>query len=189
MVVYVDTNTPRPFVEDFSVYGDDGGAYEAACYERWHLYLDAMGLGMGCCCLQVTFQAQSIDEARFLYDQLTPLTPIMVNSRNTSLLSLGFYLKLGDCFKLAISAASPIWRGYLAEIDCRWNVLCAMSDDRTAEERGYEVNSRDSYFYASRQTEFLIPKSLKNERYRIPKSRYSSVDCYISSESAAYNDH
>jgi len=43
---------------------------------------------------------------------------------------------------LAISAASPIWRGYLAEIDCRWNVLCAMSDDRTAEERGFEV----SYF-------------------------------------------
>jgi len=38
-----------------------------------------MGLGMGCCCLQVTFQAQSIDEARLLYDQLTPLTPIMVN--------------------------------------------------------------------------------------------------------------
>jgi glutamate--cysteine ligase catalytic subunit len=33
---------------------------------------------MGCCCLQVTFQAQSIDEARFLYDQLAPLTPIMV---------------------------------------------------------------------------------------------------------------
>jgi hypothetical protein len=43
-------------------------------------------------------------------------------------------------FQLALSAASPIWRGYLAEIDCRWNVLCAMSDDRTAEERGFEVN-------------------------------------------------
>ncbi len=43
-------------------------------------------------------------------------------------------------FKLAMSASSPIWRGYLAEIDCRWNVLCAMSDDRTAEERGFEVN-------------------------------------------------
>jgi hypothetical protein len=27
----------------------------------------------------------------------------------------------------------------LSEIDCRWNVLCAMSDDRTAEERGFEV--------------------------------------------------
>jgi hypothetical protein len=45
-----------------------------------------MGLGMGCCCLQVTFQAQSIDEARFLYDQLTPLTPIMV------VICLGFLL-------------------------------------------------------------------------------------------------
>lgn len=40
-----------------------------------------------------------------------------------------------------MSAASPIWRGYLAEIDCRWNVLCGMSDDRTAEERGFEVCS------------------------------------------------
>ena len=29
---------------------------------------------------------------------------------------------------------------------------------------------------------------MKNDRYRIPKSRYSSVDCYISPESAPYND-
>ena len=78
IVVFIDKHTPRPFVEDFSVYGDDGGAYQTAALED-HIYLDAMGLGMGCCCLQVTFQAQSIDEARFLYDQLTPLTPIMVN--------------------------------------------------------------------------------------------------------------
>ncbi len=78
ILVFVDTNTPRPFVEDFSVYGDDGGAYATAAMKDG-IYLDAMGLGMGCCCLQVTFQAQSVDEARFLYDQLTPLTPIMVN--------------------------------------------------------------------------------------------------------------
>jgi len=45
-----------------------------------------------------------------------------------------------DIFQLALSAASPIWRGYLADVDCRWNVLCAMVDDRTAEERGFEVN-------------------------------------------------
>jgi hypothetical protein len=76
-VVFIDEHTPRPFVEDFSVYGDDGGANEIAAIKD-HIYLDAMGLGMGCCCLQVTFQAQSIDEARFLYDQLTPLTGIMV---------------------------------------------------------------------------------------------------------------
>lgn len=127
------------------MYGDDGGANQSASMKD-HIILDAMGLGMGCCCLQVTFQAQSIDEARFLYDQLTPLTPIF----------------------LALSAASPIWRGYLTDIDCRWNVLCAMVDDRTAEERGFEP--------------------LKNQRYRLAKSRYSSVDCYISPDSAMYND-
>jgi len=29
---------------------------------------------------------------------------------------------------------------------------------------------------------------LKSERFRIHKSRYSSIDCYISPESATYND-
>lgn len=53
-----------------------------------------MGFGMGCSCLQMTFQAQSLEEARHMYDQLTPLTPIM----------------------LALSAASPIWRGYLSDV-------------------------------------------------------------------------
>ncbi|CAF0788269.1 unnamed protein product [Rotaria sordida] len=143
--IFIDTNTPRPFIEDFSIYGDTAGVNTTAAIKD-HIYLDAIGLGTGCSCLQVTFQAQSIDEARFLYDQLIPLTPIM----------------------LAMSASSPIWRGYLTEIDCRWNVLCAMSDDRTTEEEGSEP--------------------LKNECFRIPKSRYSSVDCYISPDSAKYND-
>ncbi|CAF1306237.1 unnamed protein product [Rotaria sordida] len=143
--LFIDKNTPRPFIENLSIYGHDNNANESTPIKD-HIYLDAMGLGMGCCCLQVTFQAQSIDEARFLYDQLTPLTPIM----------------------LALSASSPIWRGYLADTDCRWNILCAMVDDRTPEERGLEP--------------------LKNERFRLYKSRYSSVDCYISPDSAMYND-
>lgn len=42
--------------------------------------MDAMGFGMGCCCLQLTFQACNIEEARTLYDQLTPLCPIMVSN-------------------------------------------------------------------------------------------------------------
>ena len=63
-----------------------------------HVHMDAMGFGMGCCCLQMTFQACSINEARQLYDQLTPLCPIM----------------------LAFTAASPIYRGLLTEIDCRF---------------------------------------------------------------------
>lgn len=40
--------------------------------------MDATGFGMGCCCLQVTFQGRDIQEARVLYDQLTPFVPIMV---------------------------------------------------------------------------------------------------------------
>ena len=69
-IVFIDTNTPRLFIEDLSKYGNDASTKESAAVEG-HIYLDAiMGLGMGCCCccLRVTFQAQSIDEARFLYD-------------------------------------------------------------------------------------------------------------------------
>ena len=84
--IFIDTKTPRPFIENLPSSADpDSVAIED------HIYLDAMGFGMGCCCLQVTFQAQSIDEARFLYDQLTPLTPIMVVDR-FSFLSFPFLI-------------------------------------------------------------------------------------------------
>ncbi|KAI3385076.1 hypothetical protein SNEBB_009795 [Seison nebaliae] len=112
-----------------------------------HIYMDAMGFGMGCACLQLTFQAETIDEARYLYDQLIPLSPIM----------------------LALSAATPFFRGYIADIDCRWNVISASVDDRTPEERG--------------ETE-----ELTNEYIRIAKSRYSHVDLYLCGESEQYND-
>lgn len=42
------------------------------------IHLDAMGFGMGCCCLQITFQARDIQEARRLYDQLAVICPIVV---------------------------------------------------------------------------------------------------------------
>lgn len=111
-----------------------------------HVYMDAMGFGMGCSCLQLTFQACNINEARYLYDQLTPLCPIM----------------------LALTAASPIYRGHLTDIDCRWNVISASVDCRTAEERGL--------------------KPLSENKFRIFKSRYDSIDCYLSEGSAKYND-
>lgn len=110
------------------------------------VHMDAMGFGMGCCCLQLTFQACNIVEARTLYDQLTPLCPIM----------------------LALTAASPAYRGYLTESDCRWNVISASVDCRTAEERGLEP--------------------LKNQQFRIKKSRYDSIDSYLSPEGEKYND-
>ncbi|KAH8421379.1 hypothetical protein KR009_003667 [Drosophila setifemur] len=108
--------------------------------------LDAMGFGMGCCCLQLTFQACNITEARRLYDQLAPLCPIM----------------------LALTAASPIYRGYLTESDCRWNVISSSVDCRTEEERGL--------------------RPLENQKFRIAKSRYDSIDSYLSPEGAKYND-
>lgn len=140
--MYFDEKTPKPFIDpaipwDRDIYPEDSEAKNGAALPD-HIYLDAMGFGMGCCCLQLTFQACDVSEARRLYDGLIPIGPLL----------------------LAVSAASPIWRGYLADVDCRWNVIAGSVDDRTDEERGL--------------------KPLKNSRFVIPKSRYDSVDMYLS---------
>uniref|UniRef100_A0A669DQ18 Glutamate--cysteine ligase n=1 Tax=Oreochromis niloticus TaxID=8128 RepID=A0A669DQ18_ORENI len=96
--------------------------------------------------INVTFQACSIDEARYLYDQLATFCPIV----------------------MALSAASPFYRGHVSDIDCRWGVISASVDDRTQEERGL--------------------KPLKNNKYRIFKSRYDSIDSYLSCCGEKYND-
>ena len=46
-----------------------------------HILLDAMGFGMGCGCVQCTFQCCNINEARMLYDQLAIISPILVRLR------------------------------------------------------------------------------------------------------------
>uniref|UniRef100_A0A8C1VLQ9 Glutamate--cysteine ligase n=1 Tax=Cyprinus carpio TaxID=7962 RepID=A0A8C1VLQ9_CYPCA len=76
--IFKDKNTPSPFVEAFPE--DDGEAARAALPD--HIYMDAMGFGMGNCCLQVTFQACSISEARYLYDQLATFCPIVPLKNN-----------------------------------------------------------------------------------------------------------
>ncbi|RXW21302.1 hypothetical protein EST38_g4569 [Candolleomyces aberdarensis] len=141
--IFIDENTPRPFIDptipwDRNRYPEDPEAKNGAALPD-HIYLDAMGFGMGCCCLQLTFQACNVSDARRLYDGLIPIGPIL----------------------LALTGASPIWRGYLADVDCRWNVIAGSVDDRTAGERGEKP---------------LSPE----DRFRIPKSRYDSVDLYIS---------
>ncbi|CAD5212834.1 unnamed protein product [Bursaphelenchus okinawaensis] len=138
--IYKDVNTQSPYLEEFT----DSEAKVMAKPD--HIYMDHMGFGMGCCCLQMTFQAVNIQEARWLYDQLTPITPILV----------------------ALSAATPIFRSRLADVDSRWDIISASVDDRTAEELGE------------------VP--LKNDEFQIKKSRYDSTDCYIYPCSAAYND-
>jgi glutamate--cysteine ligase catalytic subunit len=126
MPLYIDKNTPRPFIDpqipwDRNLYPGDSEAKNGAALED-HIYMDAMGFGMGCSCLQITFQASNVSEARRVYDSLIPVGPIM----------------------LALTAAAPIFRGYLADVDCRWNVIAGSVDDRTPEERGLKVRCPDS---------------------------------------------
>ncbi|KAL8798677.1 MAG: hypothetical protein Q9182_006463 [Xanthomendoza sp. 2 TL-2023] len=72
------------------------------------------------CSLQITMQLCDIVEARKLYDQLIPLGPIM----------------------LALTAATTIWDGVLANTDVRWNGFCQVPDDRTLNEKS-DKPSRD----------------------------------------------
>jgi len=76
--------------------------------------MDATAFGMGAGCLQVTMQAPDMTQARYLYDMMAVLAPLM----------------------LAITAGSPIWKGELVGVDARWGVLEQAGDDRTAGERG-----------------------------------------------------
>jgi glutamate--cysteine ligase catalytic subunit len=56
----------------------DAEAQDGAALDN-HIYMDATGFGAGCCCLQMTFQACSIEEARRVYDALVPVSPVMVS--------------------------------------------------------------------------------------------------------------
>jgi glutamate--cysteine ligase catalytic subunit len=71
---------------------------------------------MGCCCLQITFQAKDIEESRFIYDQLAVMAPIM----------------------MALTASTPILKGRLADTDARWGIISESVDCRTLAERGRE---------------------------------------------------
>jgi glutamate--cysteine ligase catalytic subunit len=83
--IFKDTKTPSPFLEDLPKSIRDryppGTKLPDVVEDALpgHVYMDCMCFGMGCCCLQVTFQACSVEEARRLYDQLAVIAPIMVN--------------------------------------------------------------------------------------------------------------
>ena len=79
--------------------------------------MDSTLFGLAGCALQVTVQAKNMNQARKLYDQLLPMGPIL----------------------LALTAATPMAKGFLADTDVRWNTLAASIDDRTREESGDKV--------------------------------------------------
>ncbi|TID29679.1 hypothetical protein CANINC_001798 [Pichia inconspicua] len=128
-----------------------------------HIYMDSMGFGMGSSCLQVTMQAKNINEARFLFDSLVNVAPMM----------------------LAVTAAAPVFRGQLADQDVRWNVISGAVDDRTPFERNEEPLP-DHPLYGG-HTDFEVQSKMQ----RIPKSRYDSIDQYLGGSDyfkSEYND-
>jgi glutamate--cysteine ligase catalytic subunit len=112
-----------------------------------NIHMDCMAFGMGMNCLQVTFQAGDIDESRYMYDQLAVLAPIM----------------------LALTAATPIYKGRLSDVDSRWDTISKSVDCRTKAERG-EVDDVEPH----RDTQ-LVGDGVT----RMYKSRYASVSTYI----------
>jgi glutamate--cysteine ligase catalytic subunit len=96
--LFVDSKTPISFPDE---------PYPSC------IYMDSMAFGMGCCCIQLTYQAHTINHARFLHDQLLAISPILA----------------------ALSASAPIFKGKLADIDLRFTVIEQAVDDRTEEER------------------------------------------------------
>jgi len=98
----------------------------------------------------VTFQARDIDESRYMYDQLAVLSPIL----------------------LALTAATPILKGRLADTDVRWHTIASSVDDRRPAERG-EVAGEEGRRAAA------DPRLAGEGVRRVYKSRYDGISCYI----------
>ena len=118
--IYQDVLTPWPF-HDPTTKGSSCECYkaEAVLGKECRISMDSTVSACSCCGLQVTMQLNDVAEARKLHDQLIPLAPIM----------------------LALTAATTIWKGLLADTDVRWNALSASLDDRTLEEIGVGVRA------------------------------------------------
>eukprot|EP00929_Paragymnodinium_shiwhaense_P006887 TRINITY_DN110840_c0_g1_i1.p1 TRINITY_DN110840_c0_g1~~TRINITY_DN110840_c0_g1_i1.p1 ORF type:complete len:706 (+),score=124.93 TRINITY_DN110840_c0_g1_i1:81-2198(+) len=125
--------------------------------------MDCMAYGMGCCCLQVTFQASDMPESRYLYDQLATLAPIF----------------------LALTAATPVYQGRLTEIDARWSVIAASVDDRTKAELGQDEQATPNAKLAGQGVRRLAKSRYDSiscyiqNRYRSKNERnyYNDVEC------------
>ena len=77
------------------------------------IYMDAQHFGMGANCLQITFETQNINHAKYLHDSFIPLGPIFG----------------------ALSASAPVYKGQLSNWDFRWNVIGDSVDSRNESER------------------------------------------------------
>lgn len=67
-----------------------------------------MAFGMGMSCLQCTYSTKNLNHARYLYDQMNVLSPLM----------------------LALTAATPFHKGKIGIYDARWKILEGSVDCR-----------------------------------------------------------
>ncbi|SPJ10259.1 gamma-glutamylcysteine synthetase [Plasmodium sp. DRC-Itaito] len=87
-----------------------------------YVYLDAMFFGMSMCCQQLTMSFPTVDDAKYVYDQLAVIAPLF----------------------LALTACTPYLGGFLTETDTRWRVISNSVDCRTEEELSYICKPRYS---------------------------------------------
>eukprot|EP01138_Halocafeteria_seosinensis_P015003 gb/GECG01015315.1/.p1 GENE.gb/GECG01015315.1/~~gb/GECG01015315.1/.p1 ORF type:complete len:872 (+),score=96.63 gb/GECG01015315.1/:1-2616(+) len=140
---------------------DEKTRLQTDLFPHGHVHLDAMGFGMGCCCLQVTFQARDVKESRYLYDQLAVLSPLV----------------------MALTANTAIVRGRLVDVDTRWDVIAASVDCRTSSERkgafGMEGLDHNVETYVSQQRRDAARHApnnrLVNEEANKSASKYTST--------------
>ena len=157
---------PPPPASPSSKSKECGGPHSINQILRPAIHMDAMAFGMGMSCLQVTFQAQELDESRFIYDQLAVLAPIM----------------------MVLTASTPLLKGRIADTDCRWGVISEAVDDRTEREREslLRTSTKEEFGHNSRKDsnasdsdsdddEFMAGKGKR----RLYKSRYDSISTYI----------
>lgn len=104
-----------------------------------YIHMDSMVFGFGNSCLQCTFSTKSLDHARYVYDQLNVISPIL----------------------LALTAGTPFHKGKVSDWDVRWKIIGDSVDDRTPEER--DPNHPD-YMPTSRYSEanYYICNDSKN---------------------------
>jgi len=119
---------------------------------------DHFGYGMGCLALQVTFSCRTMDDCRFLYDQMHAFSP----------------------FAQILSNSSAIANGKLIDWDCRWKLIEQSTDDRKSTERGKIEKGRYSTinFYISNDhrnrnsyndKKFTLNKKIRKNLKRILK--------------------
>ncbi|OAG32160.1 glutamate--cysteine ligase catalytic subunit [Nematocida displodere] len=85
---------------------------EASVANTPPVVIDSMGQGMGCCCLQITMQSESLTEARLLYDNIGAICPLL----------------------LFLTMATSTVSGTLTETSTRWEIISASVDCRTETE-------------------------------------------------------